>query len=386
MSSIRTTLAGAAAAVSSAALLLGGVTPAANADPASPPLPIDALQAPGLSAVQSLGPAIQQAAADPTNAASTLMAAAAVFAGDSAVPPESKNVATAVNQLVAHVPAPGAVSPGRWRICPRASTRYTPWGPRLRPHRWLPRFRKPRASTCPRPGACARIRRRLRQPHPAFGPDAPPTQDFMYPSISNGCLADGGNVLATAISVAGPAKIPAPGPAAGQTAYVFTAVGTPGAGGRAEAAAERHVGQPDDGQVGQCGAQAAAGHQRQRPDDVDGDRRHRLGQHHLDDLRPGHHDREAVPVHADDRLDGRPVAPSPRATVSARRHAVKSRTNAVARAEISGFYLTRMVIVRRNCGLERFPLFPSQIAYWRTSIIVAVFRRREGKRAYQQAN
>jgi hypothetical protein len=62
---------------------------------------------------------------------------------------------------------------------------------------------------------------------PAFGPDAPPTQDFMYPSISNGCLADGGNVLATAISVAGPAKIPAPGPGPGQTAYVFTAVGTP---------------------------------------------------------------------------------------------------------------------------------------------------------------
>ena len=50
----------------------------------------------------------------------------------------------------------------------------------------------------------------------------------MYPSISNGCLKDGGNVLATAISVAGPAKIPAPGPGAGQTAYVFTAVGTPG--------------------------------------------------------------------------------------------------------------------------------------------------------------
>ncbi|MGB5111564.1 MAG: hypothetical protein WBO08_08105, partial [Mycobacterium sp.] len=62
----------------------------------------------------------------------------------------------------------------------------------------------------------------------AFGPDAPTTQDFMYPSISNGCGADGGNVLATAISVAGPAQIPAPGPVAGQTAYVFTAIGTPG--------------------------------------------------------------------------------------------------------------------------------------------------------------
>ena len=63
-------------------------------------------------------------------------------------------------------------------------------------------------------------------PAPAPIPDAPITQDFMYPSIGNGCLPDGGASIATAISVAGPAKIPAPGPAAGQTAYVFTAVGT----------------------------------------------------------------------------------------------------------------------------------------------------------------
>ncbi|WP_445928333.1 Rv1157c family protein, partial [Mycobacterium persicum] len=63
---------------------------------------------------------------------------------------------------------------------------------------------------------------------PGFGPDAPPTQDFMYPSIGTNCLADGSNVIATALSVAGPAKIPSPGPGPGQTAYVFTAVGTPG--------------------------------------------------------------------------------------------------------------------------------------------------------------
>ncbi|MGH3674621.1 MAG: Rv1157c family protein, partial [Mycobacterium sp.] len=75
----------------------------------------------------------------------------------------------------------------------------------------------PEAAPAPAPAA-----------NPEFGPDAPPTQDFMYPSISNGCLSDGGNVLATAISVAGPAKIPTPGPGPGQTAYVFTAVGTPG--------------------------------------------------------------------------------------------------------------------------------------------------------------
>lgn len=50
----------------------------------------------------------------------------------------------------------------------------------------------------------------------------------MYPSIGQSCLSDGGSVIAPALSVAGPAKIPAPGPGAGQTAYVFTAVGTPG--------------------------------------------------------------------------------------------------------------------------------------------------------------
>ncbi|UDM33921.1 hypothetical protein MJO63_21030 [Mycobacterium ulcerans] len=63
---------------------------------------------------------------------------------------------------------------------------------------------------------------------PGFGPDAPPTQDFMYPSIGTNCLADGSNIIATALSVAGPATIPTPGPGPGQTAYVFTAVGTPG--------------------------------------------------------------------------------------------------------------------------------------------------------------
>jgi hypothetical protein len=50
----------------------------------------------------------------------------------------------------------------------------------------------------------------------------------MYPSIGTNCLADGSSSIATALSVAGPAKIPVPGPAPGQTAYVFTAVGTPG--------------------------------------------------------------------------------------------------------------------------------------------------------------
>jgi hypothetical protein len=219
MSSIRTTLAGATAA---AALLLGGVTPVASADPA-PPLPIDGLQAPGLSAVQGIGPAIQRAAADPTNAASTLMAAAAVFAGDSAVPPDSKNVATAVNQFVAHVPAAGAV-PGTEAHLPAGVDPAHAVGPAPE----AAPLAAPAPEAAPAPDAVpAPVPAPDAAAAPAFGPDAPVTQDFMYPSISNGCLQDGGNVLATAISVAGPAKIPAPGPAAAQTAYVFTAVGTP---------------------------------------------------------------------------------------------------------------------------------------------------------------
>jgi hypothetical protein len=251
MSSIGTTFACAAAVVcSSATLLLGGVTPVANADPTPPlPLPIDGLEAPGLSAVQSIGPAIQRAAADPTNAASTLMAAAAVFAGDSAEPPDSKNMATAVNQFVAHVPAPGAV-PGAVAHLPQGVDPTHAVGPvpeaapmavpapeaeaapmaEAAPAPEVAPAPAPAAVPAPDPGAApAPDPGAAPAPAaaPAFGPDAPPTQDFMYPSISNNCLKDGGNVLATAISVAGPAKIPAPGPAAGQTAYVFTAVGTP---------------------------------------------------------------------------------------------------------------------------------------------------------------
>src|SRR5262245_28134917 len=250
MSSIRTTFAGAAVAIgSSAALLLGGMTPAANADP-PPPLPIDSLQAPGLAAVQGIGPVIQQAAADPTNAASMLMAAAAAFAGNSASAPDSRNVATAVNQFVAHVPAPGAVPGAEAHLpagidpahavgpVPEAAPAAAPAPVEAPAPEAAPALVEapapeaapaPAAAPAPVPPAPAPAPDPAAAPvaAPAFGPDTPPTQDFMYPSISNGCLSDGGNVLATAISVAGPAKIPAPGPGPGQTAYVFTAVGTP---------------------------------------------------------------------------------------------------------------------------------------------------------------
>ncbi|UNB54266.1 hypothetical protein [Mycolicibacterium sp. YH-1] len=256
MSSMRTLL---IAIGASAALTLGGQT-VAHAEPAPPaPLPINGLQAPGLSAVQSLGPAIQQAAADPTNAASMLMAAAAAFAGNSAAPADSKNVAAAVNQFVAdpaaaqvaHVPAAGAV-PGTEAhlpagINPAHSVGPAPEAaPAAAPAPEAAPAPAPEAAPAPAPapeavvpapaavpaaeGAPAPVAVPAPGPAPApgFGPDAPVTQEFMYPSISNGCMSDGGNVLATAISVAGPAKIPSPGPVAGQTAYVFTAMGTPG--------------------------------------------------------------------------------------------------------------------------------------------------------------
>ena len=165
------------------------------------------------------------------------MAAAAVFAGDSAVPPDSRNVATAVNQFVAHVPAPGAV-PGAEAHLPAGVDPAHAVGPvpeaapvaAPAPEAAPVAAPAPEAAPAPAPvpaPAPAPDPAAAPAAAPAFGPDAPPTQDFMYPSISNGCLQDGGNVLATAISVAGPAQIPAPGPAAGQTAYVFTAIGTP---------------------------------------------------------------------------------------------------------------------------------------------------------------
>jgi hypothetical protein len=220
---------------SSVTLLFGSVSGVANAQPAAP-LPIDGLQAPGLSAVQGLAPAIQQAASDPTNAASMLMAAAAVFAGDAAAPADSRNVATAVNQFVAHTPAPGAV-PGTEAHLPAGINPAHAVGPVAEAPPAPAPEAAPASEAAPAPAPAPEAAAPAPAPAPgpaaapgpeSFGPDAPPTQDFMYPSISNGCLKDGGNVLATAISVAGPAKIPTPGPAAGQTAYVFTAIGTPG--------------------------------------------------------------------------------------------------------------------------------------------------------------
>ncbi len=252
---------------SSVALVISCLGFQASAEPAAPlPMPIEGLQAPGLSAIQSLSPAIQQAAANPSNASSMLMAAAAAFAGNGTTP-DSAALANAVSQFVSDPPAaavpgagvplpnnvgvpgpapapaadhlpPAGVVPGTEAhlppgidpayaagpapedtpaAAPLAAAAPAP-APDAAPP---PPAAVPVAATAPGPDAAAPP-----APAPGFGPDAPVTQDFMYPSIGNGCLADGGSSIATAISVAGPAKIPAPGPGPSQTAFVFTAVGT----------------------------------------------------------------------------------------------------------------------------------------------------------------
>ncbi|MCH9642532.1 MAG: hypothetical protein K0U71_12640 [Actinomycetia bacterium] len=298
MSMTRTKLSTAMAVGSSTALLMVGGAGVAHADPVAAPLPIDALQAPGLLAMESIGPVIQQAALDPSNAASMLMAAAAVFAGDALAPQPSREVAAAVNEFVAapvaHVPATGAIPGTEAHLraganpahavgpvpealpqaapevadaaipaaapapapapeaapepvpdaipvaapapAPEAAPEPVPDAapapapvPDATPVAAPAPAPVPEAAPAPVPDAAAPTAGDVAPGGaPDFGPDAPVTQDFLYPSISNGCLADGGNVLATTISVAGPAKIPTPGPGPGQTAYVFTAIGTPG--------------------------------------------------------------------------------------------------------------------------------------------------------------
>jgi hypothetical protein len=250
----------AAALACSAAVAL---SPGALADP-TPPQPLPAQQFPGLPALTELSPIIQQAAGNPEQATQLLMAAASAFTHNPTAPDQSKNVAASVNQFVqapnaavpadlnqppssaptAHIVPPGvepgaqahlptgidpvhAAGPGP-EAAPAPATAIpvaAPVAPAGPPPAAAP---APAASPVGPPVAPAPAPAATPPVAPGFSPDTPPTQDFMYPSISSGCLADGGNVLATALSVAGPAKIPTPGPTAGQTAYVFTAMGTPG--------------------------------------------------------------------------------------------------------------------------------------------------------------
>ncbi len=262
------------AAVVTASAAAFGVCPSAAADPAAPqptPQPNSTQQLPGLPALAQLSPIIQQAASNPAQATQLLMAAAQAFTHNPTAPAESKNVAASVNQFVQEPgsPVPGAPAPAPGAVNPpdTAPVQHVPPAgiePGLQSH--LPPGIDPAHAAGPAPAAAPTAAPSAATPPvaapvpgsaepvaapapapapsaapapapapgaapaaaPGLGPDAPPTQDFMYPSIGTNCLADGSSSIATALSVAGPAKIPTPGPGPGQTAYVFTAVGTPG--------------------------------------------------------------------------------------------------------------------------------------------------------------
>ena len=263
-----------AASLTTAAVLAAIMSPVASADPT---IPLDPGQLPGLDAVQNLSPVIQQAAATPSSAQQLLLAAASQLAGNATTPAGSAALAQQVTKFVQeggaagpsaalpgtaspaaqalsgvahgttplmtpgtgngpaplpeHVPAPGAL-PGAEAHLPEGIDPAHAVGPAPDA---MPEVATPVTPVTPATPAAVPAGNAIPAPVPApapaptpnYDPASPPTQDFMYPSISNGCLSDGGNVIATAISVAGPAKIPSPGPGAGQTAYVFTAVGTP---------------------------------------------------------------------------------------------------------------------------------------------------------------
>ncbi|WP_144209544.1 Rv1157c family protein [Mycobacterium tilburgii] len=246
----------AAVVVASAAAV--GFSPTAAADPATPlptpQQPHSTQQLPGLPALSQLSPIIQQAAGNPGQATQLLMAAAQAFTHNPSAPTESKNVAASVNQFVQEpgTPVPGAAAPQAAPaehvpgadIVPGAQA-HLPTGidpthaagpaPIAAPPAGTPHVSAPDAAPGPaldaapaRAPAPAPVVAPTPAVAPGFGPGAPITQDFMYPSIGSNCLADGSSSIATALSVAGPATIPLPGPKPGQTAYVFTAVGTPG--------------------------------------------------------------------------------------------------------------------------------------------------------------
>jgi len=62
---------------------------------------------------------------------------------------------------------------------------------------------------------------------PALPPkDGPIIAQFLYPSIGKGCISSSADSIGTALAVPGPAHLPPPGPAAHQTGFVFTALGT----------------------------------------------------------------------------------------------------------------------------------------------------------------
>ncbi|MEJ5927475.1 hypothetical protein WG915_02455 [Corynebacterium sp. H128] len=63
-------------------------------------------------------------------------------------------------------------------------------------------------------------------PLPEGGPNI---NQFIWPTVSASCINGNLSATGTAIAVPGPAELPLPGAKAGETAFVFTALGTPAA-------------------------------------------------------------------------------------------------------------------------------------------------------------
>ncbi len=61
---------------------------------------------------------------------------------------------------------------------------------------------------------------------PELPDNAPRFTQFYWPTVSGSCIGGELDAVGSAIAVPGPAEIPAPGAAEGQTAFLFTALGT----------------------------------------------------------------------------------------------------------------------------------------------------------------
>lgn len=61
---------------------------------------------------------------------------------------------------------------------------------------------------------------------PKIPRDVPVIAQFLYPTIGKACITDTADSVGTALAVPVPAKLPPPGVRAGQTGFVFTALGT----------------------------------------------------------------------------------------------------------------------------------------------------------------
>lgn len=62
-------------------------------------------------------------------------------------------------------------------------------------------------------------------PEIPHGPGAPVIQQFLYPTVGNGCIP-GGSSVGAALVTAGPQQAPAPGPKKGEAGFVYTSLGT----------------------------------------------------------------------------------------------------------------------------------------------------------------